>query len=542
VIISDPVDTLLIQPQKGLYYKFKQFSKITSVIIAFAGAIGLVGWFFDIPFLRGGLPSLIGMKANTALCFVLIGVSLWSLQIKNSTPPGRAKHWIACVCAFFVCLIGLLSFCEYLFGWNLGIDQLLFKELVGAKGTSFLGRMAPTVALNFIIIGLALLLLDVKSKHNCYPSQCLMLLAGTISFFALIGYAYGFKLFYEVSTYTAMALSTTILFNITFLGILFARPNNGFMMLLASESISGRMLRWLLCTTIVIMFILGYLNIEGERLGLYESVAGTAVFTTIRIIIFVILIWMVAKLLDKMEEALRAAKEVAAVAERAKSEFISSMSHELRTPLNSIIGFSRVMETEHYGKLNEKYKEYIKYILEGGQDLLNLINDILDLSKIEAGKMELNLTKLDITALLDRLVNIVKEKAETHSIKMQLKIAPNVPGEIEVDERKIKQVLFNFLSNAFKFTPEGGSISLEAKMISDKEIEFSVIDNGPGIKNENQAKLFVSFERLNSTKEGSGLGLALSKRIVSLWNGKIGLVSPPEGKETGCRFYFTITI
>ncbi|OGS23405.1 MAG: hypothetical protein A2314_00605 [Elusimicrobia bacterium RIFOXYB2_FULL_50_12] len=235
--------------------------------------------------------------------------------------------------------------------------------------------------------------------------------------------------------------------------------------------------------------------------------------------------------------------EEARQASRAKSEFIANISHELRTPLNSILGFAQVLEAEYYGALGEKQKEYTGYILEAGQHLLSLINDILDLSKIEAGSMELSLVKVDIAGILEHAMILLKEKATAHSIHFRLEASPLLPDTIEGDERKIKQVIFNLLSNAFKFTPDNGEIVLSASVDNTGgQVEISVTDTGMGIPEQYREKLFSPFTQVDSSKAGTGLGLHLCKKMVNLWGGKIDVVSPPEGAARGCRFYFTIPL
>ncbi len=137
---------------------------------------------------------------------------------------------------------------------------------------------------------------------------------------------------------------------------------------------------------------------------------------------------------------------------------------------------------------------------------------------------------------------MMKEKAFHHSIRFEVKTAPDMPKEINADERKLMQIIINLLSNAFKFTPDGGEVTLEASITLENEIIISVTDNGSGVSIENQKKLFAPFERLETQKEGTGLGVALCKKIVNLWNGKIGIISPPQGSEKGSCFYFTIPL
>ncbi len=248
-------------------------------------------------------------------------------------------------------------------------------------------------------------------------------------------------------------------------------------------------------------------------------------------------------------------------ASRAKSDFLANMSHELRTPLNSVIGFSEVLEDQLFGPLNEKQLEYVKDIGESGRHLLSLVNDILDLSKVESGKMELEYNNFLLRDVLDSSLMMFKEKAFKHGIKLSLDIASDADIEIGADERKLKQIMFNLLSNAVKFTPDGGSVKVEAKKMSGYEaekkistsqppnlltsdfIEITVQDTGIGIKPEDIPKLFREFSQIESpytkTYEGTGLGLALTKRLVELHSGKIWVDS--EYKK-GSRFTFTIPI
>jgi signal transduction histidine kinase/HAMP domain-containing protein len=229
----------------------------------------------------------------------------------------------------------------------------------------------------------------------------------------------------------------------------------------------------------------------------------------------------------------------AEAATRAKSEFLANMSHELRTPLTAIMGFSEVLLREMPGNLNEKQKEYLQDIYQSGEHLLNLINEILDLSKIEAGKLELELERFGIEDLIEESLIFFKEKAMKHNIMVHKRLGEGI-GELYADKRKVKQVLVNLLSNAFKFTPDGGTITVEVQKAV-REVVFSVEDTGPGISEEDQKRLFRPFEQLQSplTKKvkGTGLGLHLSKRLVELHGGRIWVKSE-LGK--GSIFSFSI--
>lgn len=230
-------------------------------------------------------------------------------------------------------------------------------------------------------------------------------------------------------------------------------------------------------------------------------------------------------------------------ANRAKSDFLANMSHELRTPLNSIIGFSEVLQDELFGELNEKQQEYAGYIRSSGNHLLSLINDILDLSKVEAGKIVIEATEFLLRDVLNSSRVMLMERAMRQRITLGFELEPGADISIQADERKFKQIMFNLLSNAMKFTPDGGSVQVSVRPCAVDSIEISVSDTGIGIRPEDMPKLFKEFSQIESaytkTYEGTGLGLALTKKLVELHSGKIWVKSE-FGK--GSRFTFTIPL
>jgi GAF domain-containing protein/anti-sigma regulatory factor (Ser/Thr protein kinase) len=225
-------------------------------------------------------------------------------------------------------------------------------------------------------------------------------------------------------------------------------------------------------------------------------------------------------------------------ASQHKSEFLANMSHELRTPLNAIIGFSEVLAQGMFGEVNDKQSEYLHDILESGRHLLSLINDILDLSKIEAGRMELELAEFDLPQAIQNALTLVRERALRHGIALHHVIDDRV-GDIRADERKVKQVLLNLLSNAIKFTPEGGRIEVRAAS-TDRMVEVSVTDSGVGIALEDQEAVFEEFRQVGTADkkaEGTGLGLALSRKFIELHGGRISVTS-----QVGVGSTFTFTL
>jgi signal transduction histidine kinase len=227
------------------------------------------------------------------------------------------------------------------------------------------------------------------------------------------------------------------------------------------------------------------------------------------------------------------------VADRHKSEFLANMSHELRTPLNAIIGFSEVLLERMFGELNEKQDEYLRDIFSSGRHLLSLINDILDLSKIEAGRMELEAEPFDLPLAIENALILVRERAATHGIALTHEVDRRL-GEIVADERKVKQILLNLLSNAVKFTPDGGRVAVRA-VPADGSVEISVSDTGIGIAPEDQEAVFEEFRQVGTDyakkREGTGLGLSLARKFVELHGGRIWVKS---AAGEGSTFTFTL--
>ena len=238
------------------------------------------------------------------------------------------------------------------------------------------------------------------------------------------------------------------------------------------------------------------------------------------------------------DEVGRLTRELAA-ANRHKSEFLTHMSHELRTPLNAVIGFSDVLEQGMVGKLNDKQAEFVRDIRESGRHLLALINDILDLAKVESGRMELERSEYSLPDSLRSALALVRERAARHRIALSIEVDERV-GAIVADERKVRQVVLNLLSNAVKFTPDGGRVTLAARRTGDG-VEIAVTDTGIGIAPGDQAAVFEEFRQVGADatrrQEGTGLGLALAKRFVELHGGTLRLASAPGA---GSTFSFTL--
>ncbi len=238
----------------------------------------------------------------------------------------------------------------------------------------------------------------------------------------------------------------------------------------------------------------------------------------------------------QMEQSLRLAKDQADTANRAKSTFLANMSHELRTPLNAIIGFSEMMLKHTFGPVgHDKYDEYLNDMHLSARHLLDIINEVLDMSKIEAGKMELDESEVDVGGLIKSVMRMVASRAFGSDLKMETSIAPNLP-RLYADERLVRQILINLITNAVKFSRKGGKVNVEAHEMKDGEMEVVVIDEGVGIAKEKIARALEPFGQVSDNPEdarhqGTGLGLPLAKAMIELHGGEMALESE-EGKGT----------
>ncbi len=356
---------------------------------------------------------------------------------------------------------------------------------------------------------------------------------------------------YSISLLNEVRLSALIT---AFIGIIFVLPSAGFLPSLLLSS----------------LVVVSYTTISYYQIY-YGHQKGVFPLELMYVFFFFFAALYVAFAAGKFKsqrEEIVLSKRRAEAANQAKSEFLANMSHELRTPLNHIMGFTELVLDKQFGDLNEVQGEYLNDALQSSRHLLSLINDILDLSKVEAGRLELEVAEIHLRMLLEGSLSMVQEKAMKHRIRL-LSDINGIPEAIQADERRLKQILYNLLSNAVKFTPDGGSVTLSARYLTFRDgqwltrdeqpvglpldrddqlmrgeglIDISVQDTGIGIKGEDLQRIFAPFEQVESSSSrrfaGTGLGLSLTKRLVELHGGRIWAESEGQGK--GSQFIFVI--
>lgn len=637
---------------------------IAAAAVLALGLLVVAGWALDVAFLRGPIPGLIQMKFNTAVAFASMGAALL-LVGGRGVAPGRRRLALALAAA--AALIGGLSLLEYLLDRNLGIDELTFDDAPGAAMTVDPGRLAPQSAVNFLLLGVAVLVMDAPHRRLRELAEVLVLLPMAIAAFAVIGYAYGAGSFTGVAAFSPIALHTAIGFLVLGVAIVSSRPDRGLAGILVGDTAGGMIARRLLPVVAVALPALGWLRLVGERHGFYDHGTGVALLVLAFMLILVVGIAATAHSFNRLEaarreaaeerqklaaivessedaiigkdldgtimswnagaerlyghssaeavgnsisliipperageaeqilaavargeqvvhsdtirrrqdgtlaevsvavspirdttgrivgaasiahditgrrlaeEATRRAREEAEVAREeaehanaAKSEFLSRMSHELRTPLSAVLGFGELLEM---GQLDERQRYAIVQILKGGRHLLDLIDELLDISRIEAGELSISIEPVRVREVIEEAVALAQPLGSKREISVEASLDGYGDLFVAADLQRLKQVLLNLLSNAIKYNREGGRVTASVRR-EREHLRIAVTDTGPGIDAAEQELLFQPFERLGAEAgeiQGTGLGLALSKGLVTAMGGVIGVESEPGAGST----------
>ena len=358
---------MITQTGRHSIFSLRSLSQAGSATAIVVGLLVLVGWALDIDFLKHVFPGLASMKGNTALAFILSGTALWLLQADRVGPRTRP---IARACASIAALIGALTLIEYRFGWDFGIDQLLFTDLSGTSDDSYPGRMSPASALNFFLIGCALLLLG--TNRGILPAQYLVLGPVLVSSIALVGYAYGVESLYAIRPYTTMALHTTLTFLVLCFGILAAHPARGLMGFVTGENTGSALVRRLLPFAILVPLVGGWLRVKGQDAGLYGTGFGTALFAVSLMIIFVTVLGWTARSLSRSDEIRRRAEEELERFAKSLEQRVTERTGQLEASRTAALNL--VADTEEARRKAERAEQQFRTLLESAPDGHVIIN------------------------------------------------------------------------------------------------------------------------------------------------------------------------
>ncbi|HVZ71402.1 MAG TPA: HAMP domain-containing sensor histidine kinase [Polyangia bacterium] len=505
----------------------RRLSRRAGVFVAAVATAVLIGWFTHVRLLESLHSSFVAMTANTA-----VGLLAAALALSLGGREGAPRRWRAAFAIVAAAIGGLTSF-EILTRIDLGIDRLLpYDPTAGAAAP---GRMSAVSALGLTLSAAALLAASGRGRRGALAAQGLGLTVVVVFLFAVLVYLYGVHKF-AIPGYSTVALHTALAMLVLAGGTMLERPDVGLVELLMSETHAGRALRRLLPAVVVAPIVLGWIRLQGERHGLYNTEFGLAIYATSNIVCLGGVSWWMASSLARLDDLRRVNQTLehqrvqALEVSRLKSQFLSNMSHELRTPLNAIIGFSELVHRGSAGPVTADQREYLGEVLTSSRLLLVLIEDVLDLTRLEAGPAELKLEAVDLAALAGEVREGLLPIAVARGLGLDVLVDPAL-GAVEVDRQMVQRIAFNLVSNALKFTSRGGRVRVRIAPLDGDRFGIEVADTGIGIEPENLRRLFADFEPLDSSAskrhQGTGIGLALTKRFVEAHQGTVSVTSQP---------------
>lgn len=460
----------------------------------------------------------------------------------TQTSRQKRNHAIVFSLAALVVLAGLLTLIEYVTGWDMRIDQFLFREEAGTVAASNPGRMAPSTALNFVIVGLSLLLMGMTNRRYQKPAQYLMLVSGVLPASALISYLYGADQFYGlVAAQTHMAINTAVNFVLVFLGFYLARTENGIMPFITGQYPGSSLFRLLAPPAFVLFVLSGWLSLVSERAGFLDIQTSIALSVTLTLIIFILAIVFFSRRLNQKElehqkagEKIRRQNSELNELNKEIATFSYSVSHDLRSPLRGIDGFSQALLAEYAAKLDDQGKHYLDRVRAATQLMGTLIDDLLSLSRVTSKKMNLETINLS-----DMARQIARELQKEHPERQtEWVIGDGITAR--GDNGLMAIAMTNLLNNAWKYTGKLPEARIEFGLArAEDEAVYFVKDNGAGFDMLYKDKLFGPFQRLHTATDfpGNGIGLATVKRVIHRHGGRVWA----EGAvNKGAAFYFTL--
>jgi signal transduction histidine kinase/ActR/RegA family two-component response regulator len=494
-------------------------SRWLALAVAAIGLIVLIGWALHIEFLKSVVPGMTSMKANTALCLILLAVSL-----AGANRTSRISSLLVFSSLFICGAISLLTAGEYLLGLNFHLDNCFF---VDRTTIVFPGRMAPTTIVCFVLCSLGLLLLQLR--RAAFFSQFAVNAVIGISLATLGGYLYGAPQMLAHAPYPVVALHTALCLVLLSIGALLMQPDQGPMRVMMADTTGGWLARRLIPTALAVPLAVGLCVVTGQRAGLYGAAFAVALTVSADIAVMTAVIWSVASLLSRTDALRQRTERAAEQHSRLKDNFLATLSHELRTPLTAILGWAVMLSRRT--DLDPDAQEGVSVIERNARAQTRIVEDLLDMSRIISGKMRIEALRVDLREVVANAIQTARPGTEAKQLELRVTIESDLPA-IMGDPNRIQQIAWNLLSNAIKFTPRGGWVSVNLAR-HQSQVRLAIEDNGEGIRPEFLQHLFQRFRQADESTTrrhgGLGLGLSIVRQLVELHGGTVQAHSRGEG-------------
>ena len=504
----------------------RRYPSILATIPAFAGgtaiiagALVLCGWHWELETLKRVLPTLVAMNPLTATLFVCAGSALLTVAVPGAAPAIKTAGRIL---AALVAVIGLLKLADLFVDWLPNFDEIFFHRELTNVQEPVPNRMAPNTALNFVLIGFAIMTVDLRRKWY-RASQALAILAGFGALLPITGYAYGARSFQGHPAFIPMALHTAIVFLILALGVFFASRSAGLTRVFLNDQPSGVLARRLFPLSIFLTLLLGWLRLWGDRQGLYDDAFGTALFAIALCVLLALLVRWAVWTIGRLEAERAAANARLQELSRRKDEMIAIVSHDLCSPLT---GFRMVIDLVREDPARAT-GELLDLMDHSARRMVAMVRSMLDIAKLQSDDFALELSDVRVSDVIRESLEPLAINANAKDISLELNPSPSEPM-VRADRLRLSQIFNNLLSNAVKFTPSGGQVSVRVEP-EGETVRVIVKDTGVGIPSHDLPHVFDKYfqagTKSTAGEPGTGLGLAIVRDMVRLHAGRIDVES-----------------